>query len=150
MDPENSPIYSNAVYTQGRLVSPIGNYPFPTWLKPGELPADEFRSINNGDYSELWYKPNKEKVVVVARERETMIEAITLFSYIFCSFLFLVVLVQLLSFLRGRASGNCSSSTSDPRCIAPSSLSVLSLSWSLAGLPFLSLLHEIKKAIVIS
>ncbi len=33
-----------------------------------------------------------EKVVVIARKKETIIEAITLFSYIFCSFLFLVAL----------------------------------------------------------
>ncbi len=98
-DPENSPIYSNAVYKEGRLVSIMGNYPFPTWLKEGDTPVDEYRSVDNGDYNELWYKANKNKVVVVAREKETMLEAITLFSYIFCSFLCLVLLVQFISFL---------------------------------------------------
>ena len=40
-----------------------------------------------------------EKIVIVARKKETLIETITLFSYIFCSFLFLVAIVQFISFL---------------------------------------------------
>ena len=35
----------------------------------------------------------------MVRERDTIIETITLFSYIFCSFLFLVFIVQLFSLL---------------------------------------------------
>ena len=98
-DPENSPIYSNAVYISGRLVSPPGNYPFPIWLKDNEIPRVEIEQKSNGDFEELWYRANNEKVVVIARKRETTIETITLFSYIFCSFLFLVAFVQLISFI---------------------------------------------------
>lgn len=98
-DPENSPIYSHAVYVKGRLASQPGNYPFPVWLQEKEMPNDEFERRSNGDFDELWYKASSDKVVVVARKKETTIETITLFSYIFCSFLFLVVFVQLVSFL---------------------------------------------------
>lgn len=98
-DPENSPIYSNAVYIKKRLVSPPGNYPYATWLNDEEIPKEEYRLKTNGDYNELWYRASKEKVVVIARKRETTIEAITLFSYIFCSFLFLVAFLQLLSLM---------------------------------------------------
>lgn len=98
-DPENSPIYSNAVYIRNRLVSPPGNYPFATWLNGEDIPAEEFKTKANGDYTELWYRASNDKVVVVARKRETAIETITLFSYIFCSFLFLVAFVQLISLL---------------------------------------------------
>lgn len=99
VDPENSPTYSIAVYAGGRLISQPGNYPFPIWLKPEELPKTEFQPRTNGEYDELWYRSGSEKVVVIARKKETFIEAITLFSYIFCSFLFIVTLVQLLSFV---------------------------------------------------
>lgn len=99
VDPENSPIYSNAVYSDKRLVSPPGNYPFATWLTDDEVPQEEFRQRANGSYDELWYRADNKKVVVIARKKETIIETITLFSYIFCSFLFLVGLVQLISFL---------------------------------------------------
>lgn len=98
-DPENSPIYSNAVYIKNRLVSPPGNYPYATWLNDEEIPKEEYRLKTSGDYDELWYRASKEKVVVIARKRETTIETITLFSYIFCSFLFLVAFLQLLSLI---------------------------------------------------
>lgn len=98
-DPENSPIYSNAVYVKRQLVSPPGNYPFPIFLTPEEVPQEEFVRNTSNNFDELWYRASNEKVVVVAREQETVIETITLFSYIFCSFLFLVAFVQLASLL---------------------------------------------------
>ena len=98
-DPENSPIYSNAVYDSLRLISPPGNYPFPIWLTSNEIPREEFQQRINGDYDELWYSAGNEKIVVIARKKQTAIETITLFSYIFCSFLFLVAFVQLISFI---------------------------------------------------
>ncbi len=98
-DPENSPIYSNAVFDSLRLISPPGNYPFPIWLTANEVPKEEFQQRKNGDYDELWYKAGNEKIVVIARKKQATIETITLFSYIFCSFLFLVVFVQLISFI---------------------------------------------------
>jgi len=98
-DAENSPIYSNATYVEGILKSPPGNYPFPTFLKPNEIPRDEYEQRINGDFDELWYKANNERIIVVTRKRETFIETITLFSYIFCSFLVLVAFVQLATFI---------------------------------------------------
>ncbi len=98
-DPENSPIYSNAVYVNKQLVSPPGNYPFAISLKDDEVPTEGFHQRTNGDFDELWYRMGNEKVVVIARKKETMIETITLFSYIFCSFLFMIAFVQLISLL---------------------------------------------------
>ncbi len=98
-EPENSPIYSNAVYDDKQLVSPPGNYPFATWLTDEEVPQEEFSHTTKGGYDELWYRANNRKVVVIARKKETIIETITLFSYIFCSFLILVGLVQLITFI---------------------------------------------------
>jgi len=48
----------------------------------------------DGDYDELWYKDINEKVVVIARKEEFSYESITLLV-VFCSFLFLVSVVQL-------------------------------------------------------
>jgi signal transduction histidine kinase len=99
IDPENSPVYSNAVYVNRQLVSPPGNYPFAIWIKEAEMPEEGFQQRTNGDFDELWYRSGNEKVVVIARKKETIIEAITLFSYIFCSFLILVAIVQLISLI---------------------------------------------------
>lgn len=98
-DPESSTIYYYAIYDKKRLVSPDTKYPFPTRLKDDQLPKEEVEPRQNNDYDELWYKASNEKVVVMARKRDTIIESITLFSYIFCSFLFMITLVQLLSMI---------------------------------------------------
>jgi two-component system nitrogen regulation sensor histidine kinase NtrY len=96
-DPESSTIYAYAVYDEMKLVSPSNKYPFPTTITESEMPKDEFEKRTSGDYVELWYRANKDKVVVLSRKKDNIIEVITLFSYIFCSFLFLVLLLQLIS-----------------------------------------------------
>ncbi len=99
-NPENSPIYSYAVYSQRKLIALSNKYPFPTRLNEKEIPHNkEFDRKVNGDFDELWYRAGNDKVVVMARKEDTIIESITLFSYIFCSFLFLVFIVQILSLL---------------------------------------------------
>lgn len=98
-DPENSPIYSYAVYSSKKLIALSNKYPFPTRLVDVQVPKEEFERRINGDYDELWYRATNEKVVVMVRKRDTIIESITLFSYIFCSFLFLVTIVQLISLI---------------------------------------------------
>lgn len=99
-DPENSPIYSYAVYSQKKLIALSNKYPFATKLNDKDIPRNkEYERKSNGDFDELWYRAGNEKVVVMARKEDTIIESITLFSYIFCSFLFLVFIVQVLSLL---------------------------------------------------
>lgn len=95
---ENSPIYSSAVYSQQKLIKLTNKYPFPTRLDDKQFPK-EYNRVINGDYDELWYQAANKKVVVIVRERDTVIESITLFSWIFCSFLFMVFVVQCISLL---------------------------------------------------
>ncbi len=99
-NPENSPIYSYAVYSEKKLVALSNKYPFPTKLNDADIPVHkEFERRPVGEFDELWYRAGNEQVVVMARKGDTIIESITLFSYIFCSFLFLVFIVQVLSLL---------------------------------------------------
>ncbi len=98
-DPENSPIYSYAIYSKKKLVSRSDKYSFPTRLTDKQIPRDEFKRVLTGGFDEMWYRASNEKVVIMVRKRDTIIESITLFSYLFCSFLFLITLVQLISFI---------------------------------------------------
>ena len=99
-DPENSPIYSYAVYSQEKLIALSNKYPFATKLNKKDIPGNkEYEQKTNGEFDELWYRAGNEKVVVMARKEDTLIESITLFSWIFCSFLFLVFIVQVLSLM---------------------------------------------------
>jgi two-component system nitrogen regulation sensor histidine kinase NtrY len=98
-DIENSDIYSYAVYKDTLLISSSSKYPFPVTLTRSQIPRSEFEQHVNGGYEELWYKSSNKKVIVVAKKRESLIESITLFSYLFCAFLFMVGLIQIISLL---------------------------------------------------
>ncbi|HEX2534964.1 MAG TPA: HAMP domain-containing sensor histidine kinase [Chitinophagaceae bacterium] len=95
-DVENSPIYSYAIYNKKVLTTATSKYPFQTSLVDAQLPRAEFERRNNGDYDELWHRVNHNKVIVLVKKRDSLIESITLFSYLFCAFLFMVALLQLL------------------------------------------------------
>ncbi|MDB5252934.1 MAG: hypothetical protein JWP27_2103 [Flaviaesturariibacter sp.] len=96
-DAENSPVYSYAIYNKGLLVASSNKYPFQISLASSEVPGAEFETRLNEGYDELWYKANSHKVVVISKKKDTLIESITLFSYLFCAFLLLVSLLQVIS-----------------------------------------------------
>lgn len=95
----NSPVYQYAIYNENVLVSSSKRYPFVTSLLSSQLPKYKFELRVNDGYKELWYRPNVGKVVVIARENQTFLQFITLFSYMFCSFLFIVALIQIISLI---------------------------------------------------
>ncbi len=96
-DIENSPVYAFAVYRNKKLVKRHNDYNFPTSIRAEDIPADEFKNKFTGGYDELWYKVSPSEVVVMARQANLLIESITLFSYLFCSFLLLAAILWLLN-----------------------------------------------------
>jgi len=98
-DIENLPSYSYAIYNNNLLVTASNKYPFRTSLLNEEVPKSEFERRQNDDFDELWYKANNNKIVVIAKKSDSLIESITLFSYLFCAFLFMVGLMQLIAFI---------------------------------------------------
>lgn len=99
-NPEESPVYSYAIYKKGLLItSPSNKYSFATSLLPQEIPLNKFEKRTADQADELWYRAANDKVVVVAKKRDSVIEAITLFSYIFCSFLFLTAFLNAVALL---------------------------------------------------
>jgi two-component system nitrogen regulation sensor histidine kinase NtrY len=105
-DFEKGGIYSWATYIDGRLsVGPGNKYPFPTMLDPKEIPKETIEKRIKKSYTELWYKAKGNTIIVVARKKADALEAITLFSYIFCVFLFLVAFFNLFLLLL-RMGGN--------------------------------------------
>lgn len=87
---EQSPMYAYAVYDSMELINNENDYPFPFRLDSSEIPKTEFDLRRKNGYNELWYKAKKDKVVVISRKSNFLLEAITLFAYLFCAFLFLV------------------------------------------------------------
>lgn len=100
---ENSSIYSFAVYNKLKLVTSHNDYAFPSYLRPNQVPVTDFESHTKSGYDELWYKAAADKVVIIAKQQNLFIESITLFSYLFCAFLFVTGFFWLLnSFIRSR------------------------------------------------
>lgn len=89
-------VYYYAVYQNKLLISSTKQYPFTSTLTQSELPATRYEQRNDKEYNELWYRPNSTTVVVMARRSEPFLETITLFSYIFCAFLLLLAVTNLL------------------------------------------------------
>lgn len=91
----NSTVYNYAIYANKLLVASSKKYPFTSTLVASQIPRLRYELRENTGYSELWYKPSSNKVIVMTRKKEGALQAITLFSYLFCAFLFLVALIQL-------------------------------------------------------
>jgi len=92
-----SDVYSYGIYNQGILsTGPYNKYPFSTIIDTSEIPTSNIQKKIKSNATELWYRASNNKTIVIAREKATPIEAITLFSYIFCIFLFLVGILNLL------------------------------------------------------
>lgn len=97
--PEYAPGYFYGVYNKMGLINYYNDYPFPTKLTEEQLPKFEFATKRNKDYEELWYRHSADKVVVIAKKDNSFIEGITLFSYLFSTFLLLLFIYRTTAFL---------------------------------------------------
>ncbi len=91
----NSTVYNYAIYSHKLLVASSKKYPFTSTLVETQIPKAKFELREQDGYSELWYRASKDKVIVMTRKKEVALETITLFSYIFCTFLLLLALIRL-------------------------------------------------------
>ncbi len=97
--PEYSPGYYYGIYSKLGLISYYNDYPFPTKLSPEQVPKFEFETRANKDFEELWYRHTGDKVVVIAKKDNSFIEGITLFSYLFSTFILLLFIYRVTAFL---------------------------------------------------
>jgi signal transduction histidine kinase len=101
--PEYSSVYSYAIYSDYDLITHYNNYPFPTILSESQIPKKDFIQTKNDaygeTYDELWHLVSGDKIIVIAKKDNSVIEGITLFAYIFSAFLFLGVLFWISSIL---------------------------------------------------
>ncbi|BAV04705.1 His Kinase A (phospho-acceptor) domain-containing protein [Filimonas lacunae] len=93
--------YAYAVYSKSKLINSFNDYGFSSAVAPADMPRLEFEERVKGDYSELWYNAGHNKVVVVVKKNDRFVETVTLFAYLFCVFLAVVVLFHIASFMIG-------------------------------------------------
>ncbi len=82
--------YAFAVYNEGKIVNHYNNYNFPSEINLADIPSFEFTYKTAGDFSELWYNSGKNRQVLVVKRNTWILELITLFAYLFCSFLIVI------------------------------------------------------------
>lgn len=97
LTPEYAPNYSYAVYSGGKLLNYVNDYAFPTELNGNQITKEEFTTIDKGEHTELWYKHSGDRIVVIAVKTNTILETITLFAYLFSTFLLLMLSYRILS-----------------------------------------------------
>lgn len=84
--------YAYAIYNKGSLINYFNTYSFPSRLNRKEVPEFEYTYKVVGDYSELWYNSGDDKQVLLVKRNTWLVESLTLFAYLFCSFLFIIFL----------------------------------------------------------
>ncbi len=91
--------YAYAVYNNGKIVSSYNDYSFPIQVNKQMSSLAQFNVINKNGYNELWYNAENGRQVLIVRKNEWILESLTLFAYLFCSFLLLIFLLNTVQFL---------------------------------------------------
>jgi two-component system nitrogen regulation sensor histidine kinase NtrY len=84
--------YSYAIYSNGKLINSYNDFSFSRELSKRQMPVLETEWREGKQRTELWYKADGNKIVVVAKKNSTALEAVTLFAYFFFTFLFIVLI----------------------------------------------------------
>ncbi len=91
--------YAYAVYSRGRMINHFNTYSFPSVLDKKQFSGFEFTYKKKGDFNELWYNSTNDKQVLVVKRDTWVMEAVTLFAYLFCFFLLIILLFHFGSYL---------------------------------------------------
>ena len=91
--------YAYAVYNNGKMVSSFNDYNFPTQVNTKLINLAQFNVSNKNGYNELWYNAENGRQVLIVHKNEWILESLTLFAYLFCSFLLLIFLLHTVQFL---------------------------------------------------
>ncbi len=78
--------YAYAVYSRGRMINHFNTYSFPSVLDKKQFSGFEFTYKKKADFNELWYNSTNDKQVLVVKRDTWVMEAVTLFAYLFCFF----------------------------------------------------------------
>ncbi len=94
--------YAYALYRNNNLVKTFGYYDFAVRLPEKPMTGEYAEKQVNG-YNELWYNAGNNTLIVLARKDALFLESVTLFAYLFCTCLLIVVLLHFANFvLRAR------------------------------------------------
>ena len=91
--------YSYAVYKNRQIFSNSKDFEFSDSLSQTQIPKREFKEVNNFKLKELWYNAGNNTTVVITEKNNELLNTITLFAYIFSSFVVVIVLLKISGFI---------------------------------------------------
>ena len=97
--PEYAQAYSYAIYNDNKLIYYYNNYQFPTQLSESDIPKTDFVQRRYGSYDELWHLISDNEIVIIVKKDNSILEAVTLFAYLFTAFLLLLSIFRMASIL---------------------------------------------------
>jgi two-component system nitrogen regulation sensor histidine kinase NtrY len=87
-----------AIYSNGQITVNFGDYNFVSIVPRNQFPKQDFvEKIRNG-FSELWYNAGNSKLIILVKPDTVSYQAVTLFAYLFGTFLFLIVMFHAAQF----------------------------------------------------
>ena len=89
--------YAYAIYKSNKLISQKGDYPYKT--KPNEFLINNNSSQVMNGYKHLVYRPNKEVLIVVSKAKNSLVNYISFFAYVFLIFLILFLIIYFIGIL---------------------------------------------------
>ena len=89
--------YAYAIYKSNNLISQKGDYPYKT--KPNDFLANNNTSLVVNGYKHLVYRPNQDVVIVVSKAKNSLVNYISFFAYVFLIFLVLFLAIYLIGIL---------------------------------------------------
>ncbi|MEO7308757.1 MAG: HAMP domain-containing sensor histidine kinase [Chitinophagaceae bacterium] len=87
---------SYAVYDRDILVATNEDYPFTTNIDKSQHPKSQTDHRTNGGADELWFNAGNDRTVVIIRSGSLLTDGITLFAYLFGTFILLTFFERLL------------------------------------------------------
>ncbi|MEM7103925.1 MAG: ATP-binding protein [Bacteroidota bacterium] len=90
--------YDYAIYINGKRVDQKSK-DYPENLAFSVTGDTRFRYFDDEDRTHLIYKADDSKVIIVSRQKEELIKPLSLFSYLFCLQILVVLILFLLNFL---------------------------------------------------
>ena len=94
--------FSYAIYDKGKLVSSNKDYPFVTELEKTDMPRSETELRTQSGTEQLWYNAGNGRTIVVVRSGSLLSDGITLFAYLFGTFILFTFLERLFVSLYNR------------------------------------------------
>jgi len=88
--------YDYAIYEYQHLVNKSGSFPYSFEEKEWTERAQESGFITDEDFSHFIYTPNPHKLIVVTKKKDSLFKPVSLFSYLFCLFLVVVLFVWII------------------------------------------------------